>query len=84
MIGDMKAQIKAMDEELQKTKRTSEQLELIINDKELRIDSMNQELKQLKITLSEKEKFIKLFVEDLHKLFTENDSSSWRAGFRLM
>lgn len=48
MIHDMKAQIKAMDEELQKTKRSSEQLELVISDRELRIDSLGLEIKQFK------------------------------------
>jgi len=34
--------------------------------------------------IQEKEKFIKLIVEDLHKLYTESDSSDWKSGLRQM
>ena len=84
MINDMRGQIKEMDEELQSTLKTNDQLELALSDKILRIDSINKEVKTLRHQLTDKEKFIKLFVEDLHKVYTELDSNEWRSGIRQM
>jgi len=38
------------------------------------------QVKRLKSQLAEKEKFIRLFVEDLHKIYTETDPSEHKNG----
>jgi hypothetical protein len=84
MINDMRSQIKEMDEELQSTLKNNDQLELALEDKILRIDTIGKEIKQLRQQVFEKEKFIKLFVEDLHKVYTEMESNQWRSGIKQM
>ena len=84
MIGDMRNQIKDMDEELQRTLRSNDQLELLTTDKNLRIETLQKETKQLRQQIAEKEKLIKLFVEDLHKLYTDTDAVDWKAGLKQM
>lgn len=85
MIADMQSQIKEMDEELQSTVKMNDQLELALSDKTLRFDSTAKEVKELKLQLSEKEKFIKMFVEDLHKVYTsDNDIGAWKSGIKEM
>lgn len=80
----MRNQIKDMDDELQRTLRSNDQLELLITEKNLRIDAMHKEAKQYKQQVAEKEKLIKLLLEDLHKLYTQTDSSEWKTGLRQM
>jgi hypothetical protein len=80
----MQGQIKEMDEELQSTVKMNDQLELALSDKSLRLESTGKEVKDLKVQLAEKEKFIKMFVEDLHKVYTDLDTNLWRAGIKEM
>lgn len=77
---DMRSQIKDMDEELQRTLKNSEDLKLTIDDRNLHVETLNTEVKKLKAQISEKEKLIRLFVEDVHKIYTETDSSDYRSG----
>lgn len=96
-MNSNKFYIQDMDEELQRTLKGNDQLELAITDKNLRIETQTKEVKQLRYnffkmfslstirhSIGEKEKFIKLFVEDLHKLYTSTDSSEWRVGLKQM
>lgn len=55
----MKDQVREMDEELQKNAKATDNLELTINEKKLRIDSFYKEIKKLK--------FIRILVKsDFH------------------
>eukprot|EP01116_Phalansterium_solitarium_P012663 TRINITY_DN2915_c0_g1_i12.p1 TRINITY_DN2915_c0_g1~~TRINITY_DN2915_c0_g1_i12.p1 ORF type:complete len:1129 (+),score=470.31 TRINITY_DN2915_c0_g1_i12:137-3523(+) len=83
-ITEMRVQIKAMDEELQRMQKSNDQLLRAINERNLRIDSLSGEIKHLRLVIETKEKSIKLFVEDLHKLYTESDQSKWRQGIKQM
>jgi regulator of replication initiation timing len=76
----MRSQIKEMDEELQRTMKNGDDLKLTMNEKKLHSDTLTTAVKRLKAQLAEKEKLIRLFVEDLHKIYTETDPSEHRNG----
>lgn len=84
LMSEMRGQIKDMDEELQRTLHNNDQLELIVADRNLKIETLQKEVRQFRHQIAEREKFIKLFVEDLHNLYTQKDSSEWRAGIKQM
>eukprot|EP01112_Ceratiomyxa_fruticulosa_P023007 TRINITY_DN8624_c0_g1_i1.p1 TRINITY_DN8624_c0_g1~~TRINITY_DN8624_c0_g1_i1.p1 ORF type:complete len:492 (+),score=135.23 TRINITY_DN8624_c0_g1_i1:2-1477(+) len=69
-ITDIREQIKDMDEELQRTLRNSEELRLKIADRDLKISMLQKELKLSRSQVTEKEKFIRMFVGDLHRLYS--------------
>lgn len=48
MINDMRTQIKEMDEELQRTLKNHDQLELSSKEKNLRIETLQKEAKHLR------------------------------------
>ncbi len=76
----MRSQIKEMDEELQRTIKNSEDLKLTINDRNLHAEALKSEVNKLKAQIMEKEKLIRLFVEDLHKIYTDLDPSEYKNG----
>ncbi|PRP79546.1 WD repeat-containing protein 65 [Planoprotostelium fungivorum] len=82
MMNDMRAQIKEMDEELQRTLRSNDQLEILVEDRNLKIDALQRDNKEYRIQVNEKEKLIRMFVEDVHKLYSDLDSSQWRSGVK--
>jgi hypothetical protein len=46
------------------------------------VETLNGEIKKTKAQITEKEKLIRVFVEDLHKLYTEMDSADWKEGLK--
>ncbi len=48
MISDMRSQITEMDEELQRTLNNNNQLELALNERNLRIETLQKEIKGLR------------------------------------
>lgn len=46
MMNDMRLQIKEMDEELQRTLRSNDQLEILMDDRNLKIDTLQRDNKE--------------------------------------
>jgi chromosome segregation ATPase len=78
MMSEMGSQIKKMDEELQRSMRRSEKLDLEVTEKNTRIESLTKELKVARGLMTDKEKTSKQLIEDIIDVYCETDPAELR------
>mmetsp|Transcript_38583 Transcript_38583/g.62503 ORF Transcript_38583/g.62503 Transcript_38583/m.62503 type:complete len:1299 (+) Transcript_38583:248-4144(+) len=81
-IENMKDQLRQMDDELERDVRNHAALEMTLNDRHAKIDSLNTIIFKLKHQLMEKDRFISMFGEDLHVIVASLESSKWREAIK--
>jgi WD40 repeat protein len=84
LVFDLQNQIKEMDAELQRITKSHEQLELGAAERSMFIKSLHREIAALKSELGQKDKVNRVFVEDIHRLYTQTDQKLWAKGVKTL
>eukprot|EP00727_Mastigamoeba_balamuthi_P002297 m51a1_g12064 hypothetical protein (1353) ;mRNA; f:43-5360 len=83
-ISEQKQQIAAMNEELQTTLQRFEEMRHRHVERGQKVEAFNKQLVQLKTQLAEKDKYVHMLVENLHRIYMETESADWKNAFKQM
>merc|ERR1719162_716395 len=81
-LSQLKSQIEELDDELQSDSKNKLTLQQMLDDKTEKLDAQAKELSKQQRKTQDKERFITLFIRDLHKLVTEAEPVQWKDGLR--
>lgn len=81
-LTELKEQIRELDDELQSDSKNKLGLQQQVDDKEEKLAAQQRELQKERRRTQDKERFINMFIKELHKLVTEVEPSGWREGIR--
>lgn len=81
-LEELKEQIGELDDELQSDSKNKLGLQQQLDDKEEKLGAQQRELVKERRRTQDKERFINMFIKELHKLVTEVEPSGWREGIR--
>merc|ERR1711959_145288 len=81
-LTELKGQIQELDDELQSDSKNKLGLQQQLDDKEEKMGAQMRELQKERRRTQDKERFINMFIKELHKLVTETEPSQWRDGIR--
>jgi len=81
-IMQMRETIRELDDELQRDYRSNVSLEQLLAEKQGKIDSLQTEVKKARQAVLEKERFIKFFARDLHRIVGFTDAHQLREGVK--
>jgi len=81
-LSALKSQIEELDDELQSDSKNKLTLQQMLDDKTEKLDAQQKELCKQQRKTQDKERFITLFIRDLHKLVTEAEPVQWKDGLR--
>jgi len=81
-LSELKDQIRELDDELQSDSKNKLTLQQSVDDKEEKLAAQQRELQKERTRTQQKERFINMFIKELHKLVTEVEPSGWREGIR--
>merc|ERR1719506_2180760 len=81
-LKKLKEQIQELDEELQSDSKNKLGLQQQLDDREEKLAAQQREMCKERRRTQDKERFINMFIKELHKLVTEVEPSGWREGIR--
>jgi len=81
-LEQLKGQIQELDDELQSDSKNKLGLQQKLDDKEEKLLAQQREMVKERKRTYDKERFINMFIKELHKLVTEVEPNGWREGIR--